>query len=548
MAIFLSNGYNQSVKYLWLTAIVLLAAVLRFTSLSSLPAGFSADEASFGYNAYSLLHTGRDEWGMPWFTLLTHNQLSFGDYRFPLYTFLAVPSVAIFGLTEFATRLPNAILGTLSVITLYGLAYRLTKRSSMALTSALLVAVLPWTIQLSRGAFEPNALVFFIPLGLSLLLGDSMIFGGTVFGVGSYAYLAVRWLEPLLIICLLPFFRRRLIPFLLMFIVVAGPGLLSVFYNGNHRAVDVAIWNPDDHWRSVATSQFQAQGSGIPRPISRLWFNKATSLVWDFSHRYFNYLSPVFWFSTGAGESAYGFVPDRGLLYLLLAPCLLIGFIWLIRHPDRTSYLIWLLVILSVIPAAVTKGQVAANRSVLLVIPLILISAIGFSRLSGYFSGYQSRRLIYIAGIGILSLSLASFVITYSVVQPRVSGRSMSYGWKEVTTRTQGLLDQYSEIYVSRSFSEAHIFIAFYSRFDPRQYQSASVNWRRFQSEGFLFLDQLDGYNLGKYRFGSIHPEIATTTNRLYIGRPDDFPAGYPGYFSLDDLSGQPVFLVAPAK
>src|SRR3989344_6433819 len=89
---------------------MILGLVLRVTWLTKYPAGFTPDEAAFGYNAYSILQTGKDEWGTPWWQLFFTNMRSFGDYKLPLYTFLTIPSIKIFGLSEFATRLPNAII------------------------------------------------------------------------------------------------------------------------------------------------------------------------------------------------------------------------------------------------------------------------------------------------------------------------------------------------------------------------------------------------------------------------------------------------------
>ena len=50
-------------KHLPIILIIILASVLRLYGISRFPAGLNADEASLGYNAYSLLQTGRDEHG-----------------------------------------------------------------------------------------------------------------------------------------------------------------------------------------------------------------------------------------------------------------------------------------------------------------------------------------------------------------------------------------------------------------------------------------------------------------------------------------------------
>ena len=105
------------------TTIILLALVLRVVGIASFPVGFTQDEAAIGYDAYSLLLTGRDQWGESWPLILR----SFGDFKMPLYSYLAIPSIAIFGLNEFATRLPNAIIGTLAVLATYLMSKQLFK-------------------------------------------------------------------------------------------------------------------------------------------------------------------------------------------------------------------------------------------------------------------------------------------------------------------------------------------------------------------------------------------------------------------------------------
>src|SRR3989344_7181611 len=134
-------------KLWWLIPILLLAAFLRFYKLGQVPSGFVNDEAAFGYNAYSLLKTGRDEFDESW-PVIFH---SFGEGKLPAYIYLTIPSVAAFGLTEFAVRLPSALFGVLTVLVV----------SRWSLLAALVLATLPWHIHFSRAAFEANVALFF---------------------------------------------------------------------------------------------------------------------------------------------------------------------------------------------------------------------------------------------------------------------------------------------------------------------------------------------------------------------------------------------------
>src|SRR5918999_4071405 len=91
-----------------LVLIVSLALFLRVYKLADIPNGLKHDESAIGYNAYAILHTGKDEYGTPYPIYFK----SFGDQKLPVYIYLTALSVAAFGLNEFAVRFPSAILGS----------------------------------------------------------------------------------------------------------------------------------------------------------------------------------------------------------------------------------------------------------------------------------------------------------------------------------------------------------------------------------------------------------------------------------------------------
>src|SRR3990167_3090742 len=111
-----------------LVGIILLAAVLRFFQISSFPPALNWDEVSHGYNAYSILKTGKDEWGVSFPTIFR----AYGDYKLPVYIYLVVVSEAVFGLTELAVRLPSVLAGTAMIFFTYLLVKKLLEKTEVS--------------------------------------------------------------------------------------------------------------------------------------------------------------------------------------------------------------------------------------------------------------------------------------------------------------------------------------------------------------------------------------------------------------------------------
>src|SRR3990170_6422178 len=147
-------------------AILLLCVILRLYKITKVPISLNWDEASNAYNAYSILNTAEDEYG----NFLPLANRSFDDYKPPAYMYFTVPTVWIFGLSEFAARLPSAIFGVLTCITIFFLAKKLTNSNAISYTSFFLLSITPWHIQFSRAGFEANVGLFFVVSGLTFLL------------------------------------------------------------------------------------------------------------------------------------------------------------------------------------------------------------------------------------------------------------------------------------------------------------------------------------------------------------------------------------------
>lgn len=533
----------------WLIIVVVAAALLRLVWLDKFPRGFTADEAAFGYNAYSLLLTGRDEWGQQWWTLPFTNLRSFGDYKLPLYVYLTVPAVKIFGLSEAATRLPNALIGTAAVGVVYLLAKKLFGHP-VALWAAGLMAISPWHISLSRGAFEANLVTFLLPLAIYMFLQKRAILTAVILAISLYSYHSARVIVPLLLLILMAFSwkerKKWLVVMVMVFGLLAIPAVVSYWGPGRARLADVGIFSPTDNWQTVAQRRFAARNAGLPDFVARLFSNKVTYLASGFTKNYLAYYSLKFLFTDGAGEATYGMLPGRGVLYLVEMLFLASFGVLLVRRPTWAMWMVVLILVIAPLPAALAKGPGhAANRAATMIPFLAIASAVGAVYLGELF---QQRGRYVTLVVGVILLSFTFFAQEYLYLGPVETAPALNYGWKELMPRLSAVANRFTQVRVSRTLSEPHIFVAFYLKIPPQTYQEATQGWTVFEKQGFKFLDQLDGYSLGKYRFGDLHFRDGISQPTLYVGRPEDFPPDYGEYFHVDYPSSQPAFKVVERK
>jgi len=132
-------------KKFLLILIIIIAIFLRIWHLDLNPPSLYWDEASLGYNAYSILLSGADEHGEK---LPLDRFIAFGDYKPPGYIYSTVFSMAVFGPNEFAVRFPSAMGGILMVI----LTYFLTKK----LLTSVKVFLLAKGVESEAGSEEYN--------------------------------------------------------------------------------------------------------------------------------------------------------------------------------------------------------------------------------------------------------------------------------------------------------------------------------------------------------------------------------------------------------
>lgn len=206
-------------KTLLLASIIVLSILLRFFHLGKTPISLEWDEVAIGYDAYSISKTLRDQYGK--FLPLTFRSLD--DYKPPIYEYLTVPSVMLFGLNEFSVRLPSAIFGIATVVLTYYLTLLIFSRvpsvkeysNFIAYLSSFLLAISPWHLQFSRAAFEVNVSVFITVLAVFFFIKglekpNFFFLSALFFGLDLFSYHSTRVVAPLLMFSLFIIFNKNL--------------------------------------------------------------------------------------------------------------------------------------------------------------------------------------------------------------------------------------------------------------------------------------------------------------------------------------------------
>lgn len=533
---------------IWLACIVALGFLARVVFLTQFPAGFTADEASQAYDAYSILKTGKDGWGefMPLFPR------SLGDYKSPLYMYLSIPSVAIFGLNAFAARLPAVILGTLTIVVLFFLA-RSFFESKVALFSALLLAISPWHIQLSRASFEGGAGIFFFSLSILVLLYGLknhprlVPFSFLLLGVTSYTYHSWRFLVILFFPFLLLFLKSSKIKsrFITLSIVIFGLTFLPTILNLKlvlTRASDVSIFSPKN-----INSFFVNKGTSPVNPVlNKLIDNKYKYVLSQFTNNYLSYFSPYFYFSTARPDTTYLNFPQTPLHYQVEIIFMGIGIYYLIKKRNPYSMLLLIWAVLAPISPALTESF-NANRAVTLLPLTVIVSGYGMAQVYEKLSKsrFSHANLILSSVLGIF---FCLFLIDYFFRLPYYPIHNQRVGYTEAFNKAISLESQYDSIHFSKFYTNPQIFVAFYKVWDPVDFQKNSQDWLRYEKAGLKYVDQLESYNLGKYEIHDI--DWSRDKNRqgqlLFVSNEINFPQGVFSVWDYVDPQGNKIFRFIP--
>ncbi len=470
-----------------LFCITLLAILLRFSFLGNFPSKLNVDEAAKGYNAYSLIQTGKTFRGLTW-------PLYFTDYDDTqpstaiIYNYLVVPAVYFFDLTKFAVRLPAAILGIITIPLVYLLSFELFRDRRAALTAAFLLCISPWHIYLSRWGIEPISYPVFFLTGYLLLLKSVKklplaTVAGLVLGLCMYTYPSALVVVPTFI-ALFVIYRNLwsntsyLLVLFVSFTVTISP-LMWLYLT------DPLMYG---HYKSLSVFTFLTKGSAL--------------LV----------------FALQMLESAF--------LLIYLFPLLIVIYLFkaLLGTEGRNStrstvYFLAILIVISLIPANLTLSTdritvMFIRGAVITGLVEIIVGKYIADRVFQYkntkVKGYIRSLLISTAFVNYLLLLWIYTIIYSSANVYREIGYEKAYKYIKTVD------NQYDNILVDVRENQPFIYLLFYYKYPPSVFQAQKATRIKIEKHYTEYLK-----NFGKYYFCNLNDCPSLEGRTLVLTTPD---------------------------
>jgi 4-amino-4-deoxy-L-arabinose transferase-like glycosyltransferase len=540
--------------------IVALAFFLRFHKVTQIPPSLNWDETSIAYNAYSILKTGKDEWGK---AFPIHFK-SYGEYKLPMQIYFSIPGIAVFGLNEVGVRITPVVYGTLTVLLVYFLAYEVFRKKSIGLIASFLMAISVWHIQLTRASFESSFALFWLVLGVWLMLRGFRapkwwILSAIAFAASVYTYNSARVFTPLFLTACLVIFRKRILKYRktialsgLLFIVLLIPLVpFVVSGEGSARYKLVSITNDPG---LIPRINERRGSSNLPDPLPRLIHNRVTYVSYYFARNYISHFSPNFLFISGAPHKQHH-VQNMGQLYLFQAPFLILGLYLLFRKKQKYRWLIITWMLIAYIPVSTTQDSIPHALRTLISSPTYqLITAFGIF----YFYTISKKKfkprinvLLWLFIIGIALVNFSSYLYEYYHLYPKQYSRDWQYGYRQVLGYVKENKQKYDLIVFSRHYGEPHMFTLFFLGYDPFQYQN-NPSLERFESHDWVWVTRFDKFyfpDLGDQ--GTMFDDLSERYKDkkiLFIGKLGDFPEHLPKLLTVDFLNGKRAFEVVEVK
>lgn len=475
---------KKNISYqLILIAIIILATILRFYKLNKIPLSLYWDETAIIYNAWSISLTGQDEWGSVWPLAFR----SFGDYKAPLAIYTLAAIYKIIGLQESALRVLIAFSGLGTVVVTYFLANHFFSRK-VGLISSALMAISPWAVNVSRVGFEATIALLLSAIGLLGLVSQkkgSLWWGSAALILSLYSYHSTKIVIPFLLIGLWIFLSPKLQKINIKIIVFWVIGLIPLFYSsifGHALARYESIFSITPEATAIRSTKTALQTTVE---------NSLSQTNWRF------------WLNGQDGVGLRHGVPGSGNIYWWQVPFAFVGILEAWRRQKIGKFILFWIII-GLLPSIVTSPAPHTIRSLLALIPLQLVIALGIYKILIRWAKYQTVIILLTSTFVVIETSL--YLQRYYTLYPHTSASNFQFGYKEAVLAAKKWGAMGEKVIMTDTYKQPYIYVLLYRRIKPQEYLSGG---------------------LANYEFRPIHwPE--SFANTVYIGSPSEIPPNDP--------------------
>lgn len=493
-----------------LLGIIFIGFFVRIYQINNTPYGLLPDEASIGYNAFSILKTGKDEYGIK-FPLIFK---AFGDEKLPLYIYLTTPFIKIFDLNNLSVRLLSVLSGTLLIFIIFKLTRLIGFNFQNSLIAAIIIAISPWTIILSRFSYESNLGLLFFTLGIYFLIKNKskkdFLLSIFFFTLTFFSYITYRIISLLVPILILIFIKKNLkkaiihlFIFLMLFII-----LFQAKSNNSNLTRFKQITSTTFLGLVLEINENRNFCSYyLPKEICYINANKIVFYSRDLLYRFIKLFSPEYLFLLGDNESKYINIDHFGLLPIIFFPFYIIFIAKIIndffyKKINNIDKLILIGFFIAPIPNIIVSDPQKIRLSAL--IPFFTI-AIKYG-LDFFIKTLKNRNLEKITHIFLLIISMVYLIfIIINFLFVHINKYEINY-YSHVRKLVEFIKNQdnANKIFFIRNYPETPIIYAFYSKLDPKNFQKKAIR-KKPDSIGSSHVEKINNINIVEKNIDEIY-------------------------------------------
>jgi 4-amino-4-deoxy-L-arabinose transferase-like glycosyltransferase len=490
-------------KILIIFLLLSIGLFLRVWQIDKSPNSIGFDEAGLGYNAYSLMMTGKDEHGLSWPVSLK----SFGDYKPALYSYLTIPFIKIFGLNNLSLRLVSALSGVFLSLAIYFILGLFIKDEKIKLFGLILALMQPYSLHFSRVALETHLSACFYTWGIYFYLTNRrkfkisfFIFYILFFILSIYSYHGARVAVPLFIILMQidPINwllgkkenknKKRITWMNISSLILILLCYIPIFLDSNSSSV-LTRFNQENF--------FKAYYPYSPKEILFFPFSKIYYFLGMLTGRLWAYFSPI---NLGTRvflwvRRSVMYIPSFGMLGWIESITFLVGIVILIKNIVKEKYrtlLYW--IVAGLAPAAATWNWYHPLRS------LNSIGAIKILSFLGLFYIFKKNRIIKFLLIFFLIFQFCFIInneISYSYYETH--GEFQPGGFEEGANLISEVIDDYDQVIIDIPQAQSYIFILYYFKINPIIPQKEG--YKRISSDKHGIWN----FDFGKFKFRKVN-------------------------------------------